>query len=66
VSNFLFNKQMEKAMSGGIFLIKEDDNLVEMTEQKYDSEDLLQELLGENRDGVDLLRFLGWENGRRL
>jgi len=32
-------------MSGGIFLIKNDDELVEMKEQKYDSEDLLQELL---------------------
>jgi len=32
-------------MSGGIFLIKDDENLVEMTEEKYDSEDLLQGLL---------------------
>jgi hypothetical protein len=32
-------------MNGGIFVIKEDDQLVEMTEQSYDSEDLLQELL---------------------
>lgn len=32
-------------MSGGIFLIQSDDQLVEMTEQRYDSEDRLQELL---------------------
>ena len=32
-------------MSGGIFLIDENDTLIEMTEQSYDSEDLLQELL---------------------
>ncbi|MCP4624898.1 MAG: hypothetical protein GY850_15440 [bacterium] len=32
-------------MSGGIFLIKDDENLVEMTEERYDSEDLLQGLL---------------------
>ena len=32
-------------MNGGIFLIQENGELVEMTEQKYDSEDLLQELL---------------------
>jgi hypothetical protein len=32
-------------MSGGIFLIKDDETLVEMTEEKYDSEDLLQGLL---------------------
>ena len=32
-------------MTGGIFLIQEDGNLIEMKEQKYDSEDLLQELL---------------------
>ena len=32
-------------MSGGIFLIDKDENLVEMTEQAYDSEDLLQALL---------------------
>jgi hypothetical protein len=32
-------------MNGGIFLIQGDGNLVEMKEQNYDSEDLLQELL---------------------
>ncbi len=32
-------------MGGGIYLIQENDKLVEMTEQAYDSEDQLQELL---------------------
>lgn len=32
-------------MSGGIYLIQEDDRLVEMSEKPYDSEALLQELL---------------------
>ena len=32
-------------MGGGIFLIRENDELIEMTEQQYDSEDLLQGLL---------------------
>ncbi|MDY6804826.1 MAG: hypothetical protein SXA11_13590 [Cyanobacteriota bacterium] len=32
-------------MGGGIYLIQDDDRLVEMTEQPYDSEDQLQELL---------------------
>jgi len=32
-------------MSGGIYLVRDDDSLVEMTEAKYDSEDVLQELL---------------------
>ena len=32
-------------MKGGIFLIQDDGQLIEMTEQKYDSEELLQELL---------------------
>jgi len=32
-------------MGGGIYLIDDDDRLVEMTEQAYDSEDQLQELL---------------------
>ena len=32
-------------MGGGIYLIDDDDRLVEMTEQPYDSEDQLQELL---------------------
>ncbi len=32
-------------MSGGIYLIQSDDSLVELTEQPYDSEDLLQQLL---------------------
>jgi hypothetical protein len=33
------------AVGGGIFLIRGDEQLVEMTEQPYDSEDLLQALL---------------------
>lgn len=32
-------------MSGGIYLIQDDERLVEMKERAYDSEDLLQELL---------------------
>jgi len=32
-------------MNPGIFLIQDNDELVEMNEQKYDSEDLLQKLL---------------------
>ncbi|MFQ5891464.1 MAG: hypothetical protein ACE5HW_01560 [Candidatus Methanofastidiosia archaeon] len=32
-------------MNGGIYLIRDNGQLVEMTEQAYDSEDLLQELL---------------------
>ena len=32
-------------MSDGIFLIQANDQLVKMSEQPYDSEDLLQELL---------------------
>jgi len=32
-------------MGGGIYLIDDDDRLVEMTEKAYDSEDQLQELL---------------------
>lgn len=32
-------------MSGGIFLLRGDDDLVEMTEQPYDSEDILQALI---------------------
>ena len=32
-------------MAGGIFLIQNDGQLIEMVEQKYESEDLLQELL---------------------
>lgn len=32
-------------MGGGIYLIQDEDRLVEMTEQAYDSEDQLQELL---------------------
>jgi hypothetical protein len=34
-------------MKGSIFLIKENDELVELTEQVYDSEDLLQRLLAQ-------------------
>jgi hypothetical protein len=32
-------------MSGGIYLLRDDDDLVEMREQPYDSEAVLQELL---------------------
>jgi len=32
-------------MKGGINLVQEDDQLIEMTEQSYDSEDILQSLL---------------------
>jgi uncharacterized DUF497 family protein len=32
-------------MGGGVFVIKDDDSLVEMTEQPYDSEDILQNLI---------------------
>jgi hypothetical protein len=32
-------------MNGGIFLIQKDGELVEMTEQPYDTEDVLQQLL---------------------
>jgi len=32
-------------MSGGLYLIQEDGELLEMSAQPYDSEDLLQELL---------------------
>jgi hypothetical protein len=35
-------------MSGGIFLIREDGGLVEMSERPYDSEDLLQRLLADH------------------
>ncbi len=34
-------------MSGGIYLIQHGKKLVEMTEAKYDSEDLLQGLLAQ-------------------
>ncbi len=37
-------------MSSGIFLIQDDGELVPMTEQDYDSEDLLQELLARYPD----------------
>ncbi len=37
-------------MSGSIFLVGGDDKLVEMTEQPYDSEDLLQGLLAQYPD----------------
>ena len=32
-------------MNGGIYLLQNDGRLIEMSEQAYDSEDLLQELL---------------------
>ncbi len=37
--------QLGGEMNGSIYLIQDNDELVEMTEQAYDSEDLLQELL---------------------
>ena len=53
-------------MSNGIFFIDKDDNLVEMLEKSYDSEDLLQRLLakypnlisGEQIDKVNPRRWL--------
>ncbi len=40
-------KERKTFMSGGIYLIRDDGELVEMSEQAYDSEDLLQELLAD-------------------
>jgi hypothetical protein len=37
-------------MSGGIFLLRGEDDLVPMTEAPYDSEDVLQELLAKFPD----------------
>lgn len=34
-----------KVMSGGIYLIRNNDELIEMREHPYDSEDLLQTLV---------------------
>jgi hypothetical protein len=53
-------------MSGGIFLIQEDGKLVEMREQPYDLESLLQKLLakypnllaGDQMDGTEARRWL--------
>ena len=53
-------------MKGGIYLIQDNGQLIEMTEQEYDSEDLLQELLakytnllaGEQIDSESPRRFL--------
>jgi hypothetical protein len=53
-------------MNGGIFLIQSGGDLVEMTEQPYDSEDVLQELLakypnllaGDQMDGAAPRRWL--------
>jgi hypothetical protein len=53
-------------MGGGVFLIQEDGKLVEMREQPYDSEALLQELLakypnllaGDQMDGTEARRWL--------
>jgi hypothetical protein len=39
-------------MSGGIFLVRDNDELVEMREQPYNSEDALQRLLAEYSAGV--------------
>ena len=57
---------MEPIMSGAIYLIRNDRDLVEMTEQPYDSEDMLQELLakypnllaGDQMDAVAPRRWL--------
>jgi hypothetical protein len=53
-------------MSGGIFLIQSGGDLVEMTEQPYDTEDVLQKLLakypnllaGDQMDGAAPRRWL--------
>jgi hypothetical protein len=53
-------------VNGGIYLIQDDGQLIEMTEQEYDSEDLLQDLLakytnllaGEQIDSGSPRRFL--------
>src|SRR5215207_2107780 len=53
-------------MPGGVYLVQEDGGLVEMTEQAYDSEDLLQGLLaqypnllaGDQIDGDEPRRWL--------
>src|SRR5215207_5723084 len=53
-------------MPGGVYLVQEDRGLVEMTEQAYDSEDLLQGLLaqypnllaGDQIDGDEPRRWL--------
>lgn len=53
-------------MNGGIYLIQDDGQLIEMTEKEYDSEDLLQQLLakytnllaGEQIDSESPRRFL--------
>jgi hypothetical protein len=53
-------------MNGGIFLIQSGGDLVEMTEQPYDNEDILQELLvkypnllaGDQIDGAARRRWL--------
>ena len=37
-------------VSGGIFLLRGEDDLVPMTEARYDSEDVLQELLAKFPD----------------
>jgi hypothetical protein len=37
------------AMTGGIFLLREDDELVEMLERPYDSEAALQQLLAKHQ-----------------
>ncbi len=54
-------------MGGGIYLIQDDDQLVEMTEQSYDSEERLQELIekypnllaGDQIDRATPRRWLG-------
>jgi hypothetical protein len=52
-------------MNGGIFLIQKNGDLVEMKEQAYDSEDLLQELLADYPnllagDQIDTLKPRKW------
>lgn len=57
---------LERTMSGGIFLIQSDGQLVEMKEQLYDTEAVLQELLakypnllaGDQMDGTAPRRWL--------
>jgi hypothetical protein len=57
---------MGASMSGNIYLIEKNDELVEMNEQPYDSEDLLQELLakypnllaGDQMDDITPRRWL--------
>ena len=51
-------------MSGGIFLLRGEDNLVRMTEAPYDSEDVLQELLAKFPDLLAGDQLVGGEPRR--